>query len=183
MCFSASIIIPFFRSKDSTCVFFCVFFGDRRWHIQWSSFSKHPMQRKHSHPDSRFLQCLSICTHPNQYSSCKTYFTEMALSRGVKKLKEKDLSIIHWYRWLLWCEGVLMERDAPCVSLRFVMLLSSSSLTKHNHWSGICESLWILISRFWINHRFIYLCIFLSLCVSLWLPKHPLTGEPQQHPS
>lgn len=128
MCFSASIIIPFFRSKDSTCVFFCVFFGDRRWHIQWSSFSKHPMQRKHSHPDSRFLQCLSICTHPNQYSSCKTYFTEMALSRGVKKLKEKDLSIIHWYRWLLWCEGVLMERDVPCVSLRFVMLLSSSSL-------------------------------------------------------
>lgn len=159
-------------------------FLDRRWHIKWSNFSKHPMQRKHSHPDRRFLQCLSICTHPNQCSSCKTYFTEMALPRGGQGIKGErfiyypliSVTVVMWRN--PDGGGCPMCELAFCHVAKFIL-----TLTKHNHWSGICESLWILISRFWINHRFIYLCIFLSLCVSLWLPKHPPTGEPQQHPS
>lgn len=59
------------------------------------------------------------CTQPDQYSSCKTYFTEIALSPWVMERKDRDSSIIYWYLWLVWCEGILMERDASLEVLVF----------------------------------------------------------------
>lgn len=72
---------------------------------------------------------LALCTQPDQYSSCKTYFTQIALSHWVMKRKERDSRIIYSHRWLMGCEGFLVERDAPVEVLSHVFTF----LCKNNH--------------------------------------------------
>lgn len=136
----------------------------------------------------------ALCTRPNQYSSCKTYFTEMALSQRVKAGKGRDLSVIHCYLWPLWCEGILMilwegmHRLCSalvlfCVSgqipLHFMNKVNLILLT-NNHWSVICEfKRWSMSSDSWL-HSFVR-AESVNL-IFLWLAKHLPAGEPQRHP-
>lgn len=77
-----------------------------------------------------------LCARPNQYSSCKTYFTEMAPSQQVVEGKERDLSITHWYLWLVRCQGILMERVATPLLFSHTFKFSRTD----NHYSVICGS-------------------------------------------
>lgn len=74
----------------------------------------------------------AFCTRPNQYSSCKTYFTEMAVLQQVKAGKERDLSVTHRYLWLSWCEGILTILQEGMCSFYFVFQrkFSCTSRTK-----------------------------------------------------
>lgn len=108
--FPASTQTPCLRWNNSSGLCVCVCLGQTSVHPVNPSIRSTPLEALCANETFLYRKRIPpvLCTRPNQYSSCKTYFTEMALSQRVKEGRERDLSIIHHYQWPLRCEGILM---------------------------------------------------------------------------